>query len=282
MSDLDCGIFLEYQLRLVPLWAAEYSIEHEKYICTCKRKTYCHSPGKHAIFKNWDSGPVTNPKHKSQILNSRCGFAVATGPLPKDPTHQLVVYDIDTPALEAKDPFLDQLPPTLTVRTRSAGLHYYYLIPAEFKINNLSTGYVDIRATGGYVLAPPTTGYDFTPDSLNHITILSEPLQAPVKTRNPRDGSTCHPNPEKLIHGSSVPVGQRDYFVFSTLRNYVEGGMPLPDLLRLADSLYDRLEQPANDQYSLADIRSKAYYVYETFNDPKAEEMYIFLENDPS
>lgn len=259
---------------------AIYSIEEERYICTCKRHKYCLSAGKHPVFSNWQKTPIpTNSKKTiNQIQSSKAAFAIATGPLPKDPSTSLIVYDIDLPALEAKDPFISSLPPTLTTRTRSGGLHFYYFIPSSAKINNLSTGYIDVRAEGGYVLAPPSHGYTFTEDSLDKITSLSEPLILPSKSSNPSTLSTHQSINPNLTHDGLVPKGQRDYFVFTRLRQAVQSGYTRAMLDPLCKIIYQQLEQPANDPFTYHEITSKASKVYQDYSDPIAEEMLKLLE----
>lgn len=78
------------------------------------------------------------------------GVAIVTGTLSR-----LVVLDID----EGADITGLHLPPTLTVKTGNGGWHHYYRFPEGRVIRN-SAGvigiHLDIRAEGGYVVAPPS------------------------------------------------------------------------------------------------------------------------------
>jgi hypothetical protein len=55
-----------------------------------------------------------------------------------------------------------RLPPTLTHSTPSGGLHFFFRDPRDVEIRNsqgrIAAG-VDVRATGGYVVVPPSKGY---------------------------------------------------------------------------------------------------------------------------
>lgn len=54
----------------------------------------------------------------------------------------------------------DDLPETLTVRTGGGGRHFYWLMPSGVEVRNRAglgdDGGIDVRGTGGYVVAPPS------------------------------------------------------------------------------------------------------------------------------
>lgn len=80
---------------------------------------------------------------------SQAGVGIVTGKI-----SNLLVLDIDD--LESID--LSRIPETPTVRTISGGLHAYFKYPKDLEARN-TTGLwpgVDIRAEGGFVVAPPT------------------------------------------------------------------------------------------------------------------------------
>lgn len=55
------------------------------------------------------------------------------------------------------------LPQTYTVRTRSGGRHLYFAMPSGLDLRNSASKIapdVDIRANGGYVITPPSEGYE--------------------------------------------------------------------------------------------------------------------------
>lgn len=74
-----------------------------------------------------------------------CNWGVGCGP------SGLLVVDID-PKTGGTSEVIDQLPPTLTVRTPSGGWHCYFRGQSANRVG-LTTG-VDIRSTGGYVVLP--------------------------------------------------------------------------------------------------------------------------------
>lgn len=271
---LDFTIFIENKLRMIPLYPAHFSQEHQRYVCSCFRQLNCHNPGKHPLFKDWQSTPAPTAQDIPRIKQSKAGFAIAAGNIPNS-EKKLVIIDVDLPGL--KDPLIPELPHTVTIRTRSGGLHFYYTIPKSTTIHNLSTGYIDIRSDGGFVLCPPSEGYDFVPSSALKITHLQSLPAIPRKTRRSQhhSESTYTPN---LTQEGLIPVGERDYYVFSQLRRTVEGGLPLSTLLSIADTLYTHLEQPTRDIYSVSQCREKAYYVHSTYSDPKLEALRATLD----
>lgn len=133
--------------------------------CSCKRDE-CSSPGKHPLVRRglyegtsdlakidawWQRWPHAN-------------IGLATG-------HDsgLLVIDVDFPKAESSMQRLKdlgrELPATLTVRTGGGGLHLYFQHPERMLPN--TTGRIpgldehlagiDVRAEGGYVVAPPST-----------------------------------------------------------------------------------------------------------------------------
>lgn len=82
----------------------------------------------------------------------------------------LVVIDIDVKkgidgklTLQALESQHGKLPPTLTVSTPSGGIHLYYRYPDNMtisskagKLGDTKTPNIDVRADGGYVVAPPS------------------------------------------------------------------------------------------------------------------------------
>lgn len=98
------------------------------------------------------------------------GGAIAT------PTgNGLLVIDVD-PRNGGRPPHW--LPPTLTARTQSGGLHFYYRIDEDIKSRaGLFGPGVDSKGRGGYVLMPPSPGYEWAETrpiaSLNSAIVLS-------------------------------------------------------------------------------------------------------------
>jgi putative DNA primase/helicase len=129
--------------------------------CSCGAKG-CTSPGKH---------PQGSPKPTTDRVNIRQwpadGYSI--GIYPDD---SFFVLDID-----AKDKGLTtlatwevdhgRLPATPTVRTGGGGFHFYFKAPENLVLKNkvkVAQG-VDIRAKGGFVVAPPSMHKSGTPYS---------------------------------------------------------------------------------------------------------------------
>jgi putative DNA primase/helicase len=127
--------------------------------CSCGAST-CSSPGKH---------PQGSPKPTTDLALikawSKDGYSL--GIYPDD---SFFVLDID-----AKDQGLTtlaqwevdhgRLPATPTVRTGGGGFHFYFKAPQDLKLKNkvkVARG-VDIRARGGFVVAPPSMHKSGTP-----------------------------------------------------------------------------------------------------------------------
>jgi Bifunctional DNA primase/polymerase, N-terminal len=123
--------------------------------CTCGQPG-CSSPGKHPRVRNGLHDATTNAEQLrswwSRWPNSNVG--VATGAV-----SGFFVLDVDR--LEALDELHHEhgvLPETLTQRTGSGGVHFLFGYPAEAQIGN-RTGLlkgVDLRASGGYIVTPPS------------------------------------------------------------------------------------------------------------------------------
>ncbi len=136
-----------------------HSITPEGY-CTCKAVPACKNAGKHPIsiggFKN-ATDDVERVKKIWGRTKQRKNIGIATGHSSK-----LLVIDVDPghggdnsiTALENK---VGVLAATMIVNTGGGGQHYYYQMPEDIDIpstqNTLGAG-IDIRANGGYVVAP--------------------------------------------------------------------------------------------------------------------------------
>ena len=127
--------------------------------CTCGRPD-CHSPGKHPRTRRGVHEATTD---QGQILRwwrtwpeASIGGAIGGA--------GLWVLDLDGEAGIARwhrwlQETGTECPPTLTVRTGGGGLHLWWRTPAERAIRNRVRilACVDVRASGGYVILPPST-----------------------------------------------------------------------------------------------------------------------------
>ena len=124
------------------------------------------------------------------LFNDDDELAVRTG------DNGLIVIDIDVKGEDGKEGFrsfakleqeLGQLPKTLTAQTRSGGEHRYFRLPEDMELGNATNlkrlvG-VDVRSTGGYVIAPPTKDYKFT--QVQSLTMLPKKWYDGIKTTTP-------------------------------------------------------------------------------------------------
>jgi hypothetical protein len=128
--------------------------------CTCGRPT-CDNVGKHPVYTGWTSGPAMSNADAYatwQEDGPDWNIGIRTGEI-----SGFFVLDIDPksggPAqLAALEAVHGALPYTRTVQTGSGGMHYYFLMP-DFPLRNNSkklAGGIDVRATGGQVVAPPS------------------------------------------------------------------------------------------------------------------------------
>lgn len=129
--------------------------------CTCTR--HCKSPGKHPIFSNWQNKASIDPVAIKQFWNMYpyANIGIMTGQ-----KSSLVVIDIDPRnngdaslqnLIESYSDFKSILD-TYTVHTGGDGSHFYYRYDQAFKSfkkHGLGVG-IDIKAEGGYILAPPS------------------------------------------------------------------------------------------------------------------------------
>jgi hypothetical protein len=112
--------------------------------------------GKRPGVSSWRKYQSTRPsldKLRKWFSNSKMNLGVVTGSI-----SGLVVVDCDTPD-DARF-WKEKFPETpLAVWTGGGGTHYYYRYPQAHKVFNragLLTRRIDLRADGGYVVAPPS------------------------------------------------------------------------------------------------------------------------------
>ena len=126
----------------------------------------------------------------------------------------LVVVDIDAKhnGLISYDMFKDDLPPTYTVRTGGGGLHLYFQYPLGEDIRNKTSLFegVDIRAEGGYVIAPPSMHESGAPYEVMHDVALAEmPHSFLLLLKQAKHNSV--PAGIRTSDGSVAEGGRNDY-----------------------------------------------------------------------
>lgn len=137
--------------------------------CTCGKE--CNSPGKHPHVKGWTTAITLDPRkikawwHKWPTAN----VGIATGTISK-----LIVIDIDGAEGEQSWQQLITNAPeqvvTREVRT-GRGRHLYFNYGDTFEIRNSASKIglnLDVRADGGYVIAPPSIHFSGVRYSWTH------------------------------------------------------------------------------------------------------------------
>lgn len=126
--------------------------------CTCQRPR-CNSAGKHPVLARWqETPPLSGADVQAYFEGEDHNVGLATG----TPSGFWVLdIDLDKPGTAERLKDLQQgrkFPPTRIVQTPGGGYHYYFAMP-DFNVTNsarrLPDG-VDVRGTGGQVVAPPS------------------------------------------------------------------------------------------------------------------------------
>ncbi len=174
----------------------------------------------------------------------------------------LAVIDVDHP--KQADPILiDLLPdsvPIPTVQTPSGGKHYYFTITDDKLSNNarIIPG-ADLRANGGYVVAPPSIGangmpyawlpglsiHDYAPPSMPDAylrAIKGEHSNNNFLTDNKNNNSLCK-GPVTSVT-LSFAKGSRDNDLFHVANCLVKGGMPDNEILQTLVPLASACKPP--------------------------------------
>lgn len=129
--------------------------------CTCGRRE-CSCPGKHPLVRR-GLHEATTDIDQIEIWWRRwrsANIGIATGQ-----GSGIVVIDIDLPrAFSSLDAVIHKLPRTLTGLTGGGGLHLIYRAHPEHRLRNRTSSLpgmpdlpgIDLRADGGYIVAPPS------------------------------------------------------------------------------------------------------------------------------
>ena len=182
----------------------------------------------------------------------------------------LAVIDIDTD--EGRQAIQEHIPDSLVipvVNTPSGGQHYYFKCTDE-KLSNNSRTVVgcDLRANGGYVLAPPSTngtGKAYTwqeglsihqvalPDLPSDYLFFVSKKNAYINNSiisfkenvSTLDKNSCQQNLTKLTSANRMFCeGTRDNDLFNVANCLVKGGMPRDRILQVIDNLAKKCCNP--------------------------------------
>ena len=170
------------------------------------------------------------------------------------------VLDVDR--LQALDELGLELPPTLTVRTPSGGLHYYFKHDPRIVGNGrgrLPHG-IDVRGGGrGYSLLPPSKGYTWeareeiaqAPEKL--IEMIAEP-----KSPTPRPPRRNDAQPTLDLDGPPIPEGSRHSTMLSMAGKLHDGSRTAEELQRDLTSINEARCDPPLPMAEVESIASWA------------------------
>lgn len=245
-SNLDHALrYLQDGLRPIPLcWPGPDGR------CACGRGHPPDDVGK-APLVNWKEYQ-TRPPAEEDVRGwwtrwPRANIGLVTG-------NGLLVVDVDDPQ-EAQEAFAE-LPPTLTART-ARGLHLYFRYPPGLRLasKRVLPG-LDVRADGGYVVAPPSvhrTGQRYEWVNPGHpvgdapewlLRLLTEP--------KPAAGSA----PPDLA--APIPEGQRNTTLTSLAGSMRRRGVPGDVIRRALHVINEELCQPPLSASEVDKIASSA------------------------
>lgn len=243
MSDrLEAALYLASRGgRVFPLHGVRPNAEG-RFVCTCG-KADCPDAGKHPMAKLAPRG-LTNATNDEKVVRRwftcepLANVGLLTGPtvvLDVDPRHG---GDTSLQALEAEH---GSLPETCRSITGGGGEHVFFRPPAGVKIRNsigdkggLAPG-LDIRSTGGYIVAPPSLhvsgrsyawSVDHHPDDVPPAPMPDWMVQALGQSIA---GTARDPSEWRRLVAEGVAEGGRDVAVTRLaghlMRRYVDPGV---------------------------------------------------------
>jgi putative DNA primase/helicase len=130
--------------------------------CYCRKSKGCKSPGKHPIANKWPDVATSDLEKVKSFDWTNMNIGIVTGRI-----SDLYVIDQDLKN-DGPDNLAEweaehvQLFPNFIVHTGGGGLHYYFKYPKDIDVKTTSftpIKGVDIRADGGFVVAPPSKHY---------------------------------------------------------------------------------------------------------------------------
>jgi len=262
--------------------------------CSCGKKEKCHSPGKHPKTRQGVKDATNNLAKIEEYFKDDFNIGIATG----EPSGVWVLDDDDVISNKAVS---DILPKTWTARTGGGGRHYFFRHTEKSKLLKNVKGIgswkdFDVRATGGYVIAPPSNhisggNYEWiisphecelaeAPDWLVQLIPKHEDeddqtgamvVAASPRTTTPSKVITVHEAEDELTIRARAYLAEcepakakqgGDTRTFKVACNLVElfGGLPDDELLDLFSEWNDRCEPPwliSRLRYKLSQARKK-------------------------
>lgn len=248
----------------------------------------CGDPG--CSLSNHGKHPSTDHGHLDATLLAADHFwpdfltrniAIATG-------NGLAIVDIDprNGGFEAWDEFVKYNPEdnfaTFTVSTGGGGTHLYFTVEGPTQtMPNLLRG-VDLKADGGYVLAPPSThisggvySTSFAVDLLPLPPSVAEIVRTGDRPTGLRHtpagrvsgaGMTSARQREILDDPMQLGPGERDIFFAFTARDLCRAGTSFQDTVVTLGNIYDRMQNPERDSFTPEQMIAKVERAFATID----------------
>ena len=240
MSDrLEAALYLASRGgRVFPLHGVRPNAEG-RLVCTCG-KPNCEDAGKHPMAKLAPRGLTSATNHERVV---RTWFTIAPYANIGLVTGSTIVLDVDPrhggdESLRALEAEHGALPETCRSLTGGGGEHIFFKPPADVAIGNsvgdkggLAPG-LDIRSTGGYIVAPPSLHVSGRPYawSVDHHPDNVPPSPMPgwmvAALTQPTSGTGRAPSDWRRLVAEGVTSGERNVSVARLsghlLRRYVD------------------------------------------------------------
>jgi RecA-family ATPase len=221
--------------------------------------------GKRAIEPSWQKYCVTTRQLPAEYIQNNNNVGIPTGP-----ANGLIVLDIDS---QAKFKALQRMsnhpvPETLTVKTSGTNTHHYYQYPddgAYYTNRSVASGGFDIRANGGYVVAPGS----IHPKTRKPYTIIIDAPIAPAPQwlldlcrREKQDTKPSMHLPEKsdwngniddlpvsdkvwayIVEGAEKGQADRSSMIHATIIELIDAQLTEAEIFQIFD------ENPIGDKY---------------------------------
>jgi putative DNA primase/helicase len=214
--------------RVLPLWPPDGAGG-----CTCGNRN-CPTPAKHPLghlvpngLLDASSDPDVATQRWTQQPNANIGLATGEGlvVLDVDPRHQ---GDASLAELERTHGRLQ----TRTARTGGGGWHFYFCLPQAMRTRSGFLPGLDLKAAGGYVVAPPSRHASGHPYTWTDDHLVIEPLPAwlerLVVTPTGQNGNGKRPADPVADH---IPEGKRNETLTSLAGSMRRRGMAAAEIL---------------------------------------------------
>lgn len=212
-------------------------------------------------WREWESR-AAGPEQIKQWWKMwpNAGVAIVTGAV-----SGVLVMDIDP----KNGGTAEGLPPTdMVVNTGGGGQHYYYkMVPGQR--NRAGANGVDVRADGGYVVAPPSLhmsgeAYAWDPDEepgeIDQVTIAKlSPTKSDLKAAQAPANGAAQPERETWImdtQAAGVDAGQRNDSIARLAGYYAGKGVAHEMILQICRDANAKFQPPLGDDEVQRTVRS--------------------------